>query len=157
VYGTPAGYGTPTAPIPGTPGGPPAGAPSFLPPDSPGGGYPGAQYSAYTPPPQPPRKSRRTLIILLVVAAILIVGAGVGTAITLSLDANSGSNFAINSCVKQDGTKAQPVQCSDPNAFVITNKVDKQDRCPDQNQPFVVVQRGGAKDEILCLRPANPR
>jgi uncharacterized protein YceK len=105
----------------------------------------------------PPRKSRRGLIILLLVAAVLIVLAGAGAVITLTIDANSGSSYAINSCVKQDGSNARKVNCSDPKAFVITNKVDKQDRCPDANQPFVVLQRSGAKDEILCLRPASQK
>jgi len=113
--------------------------------------------AAAAPYGAPPKKSRRGLIILLVVAAVLIVLAGAGAIITLTIDANSGSSFAVSSCVKQDGQSAKKVPCSDPNAFVITNKVDSQDRCPDANQPFIVLERSGAKDEILCLRPANQK
>jgi flagellar basal body-associated protein FliL len=131
--------------MPGPASGPPAGyapVPQLAPPEGPGA---------------PAKKSRRGLIILLVVAAVLILLAGAGAVLTLTIDANSSGSFAINSCVKRDGSTAKKVDCSDPNAFVITNKVDKQERCPDSNQPFVVLERSGAKDEILCLRPASQK
>jgi hypothetical protein len=105
----------------------------------------------------PPKKSRRGLIALLVVAAVLILLAGLGVIITLTIDANSSGSYAVNSCVKQDGKTAKKVDCSESGAFMITNKVDNPESCPDRNQPFVVLERNGAKDEVLCLRPASQK
>jgi hypothetical protein len=97
------------------------------------------------------------LIILLSLAAAVLVLAVAGVAITLGIQARSGANFAVNSCVKQDGTHAREAKCSDPNAYIIVNKVDKQEHCPDPNQPVVVLQHAGGRDEVLCLRKANQK
>jgi flagellar basal body-associated protein FliL len=108
-------------------------------------------------PPPRPRKSRRLLFILLALAATVLVLAVAGVAVTLGIQAKSGANFAVNSCVKQDGSRAREAKCSDPNAYVIVNKVDKQEHCPDPNQPVVVLEHGGGRDEVLCLRKANQK
>jgi hypothetical protein len=123
--------------------------------DAPSSGPPAGPLSPGSP--VPPRRNRRLLFILLAVFAALIVLGVAGTIVTLTLNNAGGKGFAVNSCVKQDGANARETSCSDPNAFVIVRKVDKQENCPDPNQPFVVLERSGGKDEVLCLRPASQK
>jgi hypothetical protein len=104
--------------------------------------------------PRPPKK--RGLVVALVLAGVVALLAVAGTGIWIALD-SAGSTFAVDSCVKQDGGAAVEASCSDQGAFRVVSKVDNQESCPDQNQPFVVLQRKGADDEVLCLRPANAK
>jgi len=102
----------------------------------------------------PERKSRRGLIIGVVVAvvAVLVLGA-VGFFFLVS--SNSGSNFAVNSCVRRSGDKAESVTCSTSGSFKIVSKVGSPSQCPDQQQPYVVLQEKGKSDQVLCLKPAK--
>jgi hypothetical protein len=114
-------------------------------PDAPGELDPGA--------PQPPAKSRRGLIIGLAIAAVVVV-ALVAVAVVVAMSGNK-TDYAIGSCVKQDGNKAVSAACSDSGAFSIVNSVDQPTKCADQTQPYVVLQRSGKSDEVLCLKPAH--
>jgi hypothetical protein len=103
--------------------------------------------------PESDGKKKRLLLILALVAAITLL-AVVGTLITLAVR-GPDVNFAINDCVKQDGSKAAKASCSEGGAYKVVNKVTQQSECPDPNQPFVVVSRSDSKDDVLCLRPAG--
>jgi hypothetical protein len=106
------------------------------------------------PAPHPPKS--RGLVIALIIAGVVALLAIAGTGFWLALD-SAGNTFAVDSCVKQDGGAAVETNCSDQGAFRVVTKVDSQESCPDPNQPFVVLQRKGADDEVLCLRPANAK
>jgi flagellar basal body-associated protein FliL len=99
-----------------------------------------------------PRKSRRALLLSLAIVAIvfLLAVAGTGLVVWLTRD----TTFAVNSCVKQSGDQAVKAKCSEDGAFTVVSKVERQESCPDPNQPYVVVQHKGANDQVLCLRPA---
>ena len=102
----------------------------------------------------PPAKSRRGLIIGVVIAAVaVLVLAAVG--VTWMLSAKSTSNFAVNSCVKRSGDKAESVSCSTAGSFQIVSKVGSPSQCPDQAQPYVVLQEKGKSDQVLCLKPSK--
>jgi len=103
----------------------------------------------------PPAKSKRGLIIGIVVAAVLLLGL-VGAGVTWALSkSSSGSSFAVNSCVQKSDDKAVAVACSTAGAYQIVSKVDTVEKCPDRNQPYVVLQQSGKPDEVLCLKPAH--
>jgi flagellar basal body-associated protein FliL len=106
-------------------------------------------------PPAPQRKNKRLLLVLALVAAVVVL-AGIGTAVTLALGGSS-TNFAVNDCVKESSGKAVKASCSDSKAYKVINKVSKNTDCADQNQPYVVVEHKGSKDEVLCLRPASQK
>src|SRR5207249_11914767 len=101
------------------------------------------------------RRSRKGLIIGFIVVAVLVVLVGAGIAVTTLL--NRSSNFAVGSCVKQDGSRAQQVDCNTAGAFRVVSKEDQQEKCADRAQPFVVIERSGGKKEVLCLQPANQK
>lgn len=116
----------------------------------------GEQPAAAPPETAPTRRpSRRGLLIGLAIAAVLALLAAVGVLVTAYV--NRSSSFAVGSCVKQDGTRAVRAACSDPAAFTVVSKKDRSEDCPDINQPFVVIDRGGGRSEVLCLRPADQR
>jgi hypothetical protein len=102
-----------------------------------------------------PRKSRRALVLSLVIVAVVFLLAVAGTGVVVFLNNAGDTTFPVNSCVKQDGAEAVKTSCSTSGAFTVVSKVDRQEDCPDQNQPFIVVQHKGAKDQVLCLRPTS--
>jgi hypothetical protein len=112
---------------------------------------------AQAAPPVPARKNRRPLVIALVVTAVLVLLAIAGTGVVMALNNAGASTFAVNSCVKKEGSAAVKASCSDGGAYTIVSKVDRQEDCPDPNQPFVVLEHRGEKDQVLCLRPANQK
>lgn len=103
-----------------------------------------------------PAKSKRGLIIGIVVAAVLLLAlvAG-GVTWFLSRSSSGADDFAVNSCVKKSDTKAVSVSCSTDGAYQIVSKVETVDKCPDRNQPYVVLQEPGKSDQVLCLKPAR--
>ena len=103
-----------------------------------------------------PTKSKRGLVIGVVVAAVLVLAlvAG-GVTWFLSRSSSSAGDFAVNSCVKKSDTKAVDVSCSTDGAYQIVSKVETVDKCPDRNQPYVVLQEPGKSDQVLCLKPAR--
>ena len=102
----------------------------------------------------PPAKSKRGLIIGVVIAAVAVLAlAAVG--VTWMLSSKSGNNFAVNSCVKRSGDKAETVSCSTSGSFQIVSKVGSPSQCPDQAQPYVVLQEKGKSDQVLCLKPSK--
>jgi hypothetical protein len=101
-------------------------------------------------------RGRRGLVIGLIVAAILLIIAGTGVVVTLAAT-GGGDMYKVGSCVKQDGTTAQLTKCSEANAYKVTDKVDSAASCADQNQPYVVLEGKGSKNQVLCLRPANAK
>jgi hypothetical protein len=84
-----------------------------------------------------------------------VVLAVAGVVLTVALSGSKSGSFAVGSCVKQSGSKATAVKCSEPGAYTVVSKVDRQDKCPDPGQPFVVVHHPGGKDDFFCLRPAK--
>jgi hypothetical protein len=142
----------------------------------PGGGQPyGAATQTYGSPAQPPgsdqpyggsggptygappaEKSRRGLVIGIVVAAVVVVILGaVGAYLAFSGGGGGSSNYSVGSCVKHSGDQATSVDCSASDAYKITSTVDSPTKCPDQSQPYVILQRSGAADQVLCLKPAH--
>ena len=103
---------------------------------------------------EPPRKNRRGLIIGLAVAGVVIIALA-AVAVVVSMSGNKASDYAVGSCVKQSGDKAASVSCSDAGAYSIVTKTDSPTKCADQTQPYVVLQRSGSADEVLCLKPAH--
>lgn len=102
----------------------------------------------------PPAKSKRGLIIGVVIAAVAVLAlAAVG--VTWMLSSKTGNNFAVNSCVKRSGDKAETVNCSTSGSYQIVSKVGSPSQCPDQAQPYVVLQEKGKSDQVLCLKPAK--
>jgi hypothetical protein len=71
------------------------------------------------------------------------------------LSSKSSNNFVVNSCVKRSGDKAQSVSCSTSGAYQIVSKVGSPSQCPDQAQPYVVLQEKGKTDQVLCLKPSK--
>jgi hypothetical protein len=132
----------------GTPSGPPA--QGHEDPTAPVSSAPGGGFGA-----EPAPRNKRLLLILAVVAVVVVLAA-VGTVVTLALGGSSTS-FAVNDCVKQDGSNAVKVSCSDSKAYRVTQKVSQQSDCPDANQPYVVVEHKGSKNDVLCLRPASQK
>jgi flagellar basal body-associated protein FliL len=104
----------------------------------------------------PSAKSKRGLIIGIVVAAMVVLAlAGAGVTWLLSKSGGSASDFAVNSCVKKSDAEAVSVSCSTDGAYQIVSKVETVDKCPDRNQPFVVLRETGKPDQVLCLKPAK--
>jgi hypothetical protein len=102
----------------------------------------------------PPRKSRRGLIIGLALAGVVIIALA-AVAVVVSMSGGKSGDYAVGSCVKQSGDKAASVSCSDSAAYSIVTKTDSPTKCADQTQPYVVLQRSGSADEVLCLKPAH--
>jgi hypothetical protein len=103
---------------------------------------------------EPPRKSRRGLIIGLAVAGVVIIALA-AVALVVSMSGAKSSDYAVGSCVKQSGDKATSTSCSDAGSYSIVTKTDSPTKCTDQTQPYVVLQRTGSADEVLCLKPAH--
>jgi hypothetical protein len=103
---------------------------------------------------EPPRKSRRGLVIGLAIAGVVIIALA-AIAVVVSMSGNKSSDYAVGSCVKQSGDKAASVSCSDSGAYSVVSKTDSPTKCADQTQPYVVLQRSGSADEVLCLKPAH--
>jgi hypothetical protein len=102
----------------------------------------------------PPAKSKRGLIIGVVIAAVAVLAlAAVG--VTWMLSSKSSNNFAVNSCVKRSGDKAETVSCSTSGSYQIVSKVGSPSQCPDQGQPYVILQEKGKTDQVLCLKPSK--
>jgi hypothetical protein len=119
-----------------------------------GGEYSGAGLGPVEPDgTETAPKQRKGLIIGLVVAILVVLGAG-GVSVVMFMN-RSGDSFTVGSCVKQSDGSAITAECSDKNAFRIVRKVSDQTNCPDQAQPFVVIERDGGKDDVFCLRPAD--
>jgi hypothetical protein len=55
--------------------------------------------------------------------------------------------YDVGSCVQESGGKADPVACSDPDAYQIISKQHDHSQCPDPNQPYAT--RNGT---VLCLK-----
>ncbi len=104
-----------------------------------------------------PRKSRKSLVVSLVIVAVVFLLAVAGTGVVVALNNAGDGTYAVNSCVKRDGDKAVEASCSESGAFTVVSKQDKQEDCPDPNQPFVVLEHKGSNDQVLCLRPANQK
>jgi len=116
--------------------------------------FAGLRYDGQPAAPAP-KKSRRPLIIGIVVAAIVLLGL-VGGGVTWALSKSSETaSFAVNSCVQKSDDKAIAVACSAAGAYQIVSKVDTVEKCPDRNQPYVVLSQSGKPDQVLCLKPAH--
>jgi hypothetical protein len=160
----PGGYGGPSAPSQpsvygsSTPYSPAPAGQSYTPPT-----YNGPEPSRfanlrYDDPTAdaPPAKSKRGLIIGIVIAAVVVLAlVGGGIFWVMSKNSNTATDFAINTCVKKSDSKAVSVACSTDGAFQIVSKVETVDKCPDKNQPYVVLQETGKPDQVLCLKPAH--
>jgi hypothetical protein len=102
---------------------------------------------------QPEAKNRRGLIIGLAIAGVVIV-ALIAVAVVASMSGDKSGDYAVGKCVKQSGDTATSVACSESGAYSIVNKVDSASKC-DQSQPYVLLQRSGVADQVLCLKPAH--
>jgi hypothetical protein len=91
------------------------------------------------------------VICFIALAVVVMLGAGGFVAFRVL---GSSNNFAVGSCVKQDGKNAKQVDCGQDGAFSVVSKETKREDCADQAQPFVLIERDG-KTEVLCLSPAK--
>ena len=96
-------------------------------------------------------------MLSLVIVVVVFLLAVAGTGIVVALNNAGDTTFAVNSCVKQKDDQAIKADCSESGAFTVVSKVERQESCPDTNQPFIVLQHKGSKDQVLCLRPANQK
>jgi flagellar basal body-associated protein FliL len=94
-------------------------------------------------------KKKLLVIGIIAVAALLLLGTAGFVAFKVL---GSSNNFAVGSCVKQEGSRAKQVDCDDDGAFTVVSKETKREDCADQAQPFVLIERDG-KNEVLCLSP----
>jgi hypothetical protein len=117
-------------------------------PSVPTGGWPYVESA-----PAEERKSRKGLIITLIVVAVVLVVA-VGGYVGWSLTTR-GSEFVEGACVKQSGTDAVVVDCSEAGAFQITTIADNEAGCTDPNQPTVVLTGPMGNRRFACLAPAG--
>jgi hypothetical protein len=120
-------------------------------PAQPTGGWPYVGTPA-APPPAKPAKSRKGLFILVgsIVGVLLLVGAGAIGFLVWS----GGNDYPVGSCVRQNGSSAVAVDCSESGAFKVVSKVQSVDLCPDPAQPALVVKELGKSDQVVCLQPA---
>jgi hypothetical protein len=120
-------------------------------PMQPTGGWPYVGTPA-APPPAPPAKSRKGLFIALaVLIGLVLLG---GAAAIGYLVMNGSDDFAVGTCVRQDGSGASVVECSESGAFKVVSRVQSVDLCPDPAQPAIVLKSLGKSDEVICLQPA---
>jgi len=107
--------------------------------------------------PEPAPKSKRGLLIGLAIVVVVFLLAVAGPAIVVAISNAGSTNFAVNSCVKQDGDGAKSADCSDAGSFRIVSKVEKPESCSDASQPYIVLEKKGQKEQVLCLRPASQK
>lgn len=55
--------------------------------------------------------------------------------------------YDVGSCVQESGGKADPVSCSDPDAYQILSKQHDRSQCSDPNQPYATLN-----GSVLCLK-----
>jgi hypothetical protein len=106
-------------------------------------------YGAPSPARESRGKQKLVIVGLIGLAAVLLLGT-LGFVAFKAL--GSSNNFAVGSCVKQEGNRAKEVDCDENGAFSVVSKETKREDCADQSQPFVLIERDG-KTEILCLSP----
>jgi hypothetical protein len=116
------------------------------------GRYSSLRYDEPAPPEQ--QKSKRGLVIGVVIAAVAVLALA-GAGVVYFLSSSGSSSFAVNSCVKKSGDKAESVSCSTTGSYQIVSKVSSPSQCPDQGQPYVVLQEKGKADQVLCLKPSK--
>src|SRR5436305_607484 len=117
--------------------------PGYEPDDPPGAGVGRAR-----------SRGRRGLIIGVAVGVIVVLALG-AVGVFYVLSAGSSNSFAVNSCVRKARDKAESVSCSTAGSFRVVSKVNTPTQCPDQGQPYVVLQQKGKSDQVLCLKPAK--
>ncbi|MEV4753853.1 hypothetical protein AB0J86_01870 [Micromonospora sp. NPDC049559] len=150
---------------------PPGGAPGYPPAGPPQWGQPAeadqGRFDAFKPdgdaatepkteaPPTPKVRNGRVLLAVLAGAVLLLV-IPLGTLWLLGKfggGSDKGFNPEVGACVRQEGAKPAPANCSDAGAFKVVSKVSDKEKCADPAQPHIVVPNGGDKS-VLCLQPA---
>lgn len=97
------------------------------------------------------------MLIGLAVSVLLVVLIGVGLAVKAMLDDNTSSRFAVGSCVRRSGSRAEAVDCSAAGAFRVVSREERREDCADQSMPFVQIRDDDGNREVLCLQPVNQR
>jgi len=124
-------------------------------PEGPGGGRSGEPtggwpYLQQAPAPAKPRRRWLLITVIAVIGLLLIGGAGaIGYEVT-----HRGDKFKVGACVQQDGEGARVVACSTQGAYQIVSIVDSSDKCPNADQPSVLLSGGGKPNQVACLKPA---
>lgn len=113
---------------------------------------PAEETSASEPTPQV-RNGRVFLAVLTVAVLLLVVPLGI---VWLVTQPGNTFNPKVGDCVKQSGNQALAADCSEPGAYTIVSRVDNKDKCPDPNQPHVMMPGGGA-EKVLCLKAASEK
>jgi hypothetical protein len=99
--------------------------------------------------------TRKPMLIGVAVAVVLIVLIGAGIAVKALLNDNTTPKFAVGSCVKQSGSRAEQVDCSTAGAFRVVSRETRREDCADQSMPVVRINSSGGKEGVLCLEPAS--
>lgn len=93
------------------------------------------------------------IVGLVLISAALLVLAALGVPYLLQrLNDGGPVSYTVGDCVVQNGNEARTVECSEPDAFLITSQVDRQDQCEDPTQPAIEV--AGPPVRFFCLAPA---
>jgi hypothetical protein len=97
-------------------------------------------------------RNGRVLVVVLSAAALLLI---VPFLIVWLLTRGGDEVLKVGDCVKQSGSNAVAVSCSETGAFKIESRVDSRDQCPSREQPVAVLTGSNGKQQFLCLTPAS--
>jgi collagen type III alpha len=91
--------------------------------------------------------------IVLVSAALLVLVALSVPLLLQQLGSDPAPPYAVGDCVVQDGTRAVPADCEEPNAFRVVMEVERFEDCPDYpTQPAITVSEPAA---VFCVSPVG--
>jgi collagen type III alpha len=92
--------------------------------------------------------------IVLVSAALLVLVALSIPLLLQQLRAEPEPPYAVGDCVVQDGTRAVPADCGEPDAFRVVLEVERFEDCPDYpTQPAITVSEPAT---VFCVSPVQP-
>ncbi|WP_213012865.1 LppU/SCO3897 family protein [Paractinoplanes toevensis] len=103
--------------------------------------------------PETPHVRMLPILVSVVVGAVLLLGVVFGIVYLVAGGDNETLTVNTGECVKQDGSEAVKVDCSDATSFQVVSIVDDQSKCPDPQQPHVLNPTSDGKNQVLCLKP----
>jgi hypothetical protein len=107
----------------------------------------------------PPAKPETPHVRMFPTLVVVVFGAALLLAIVFGIVyAVAGGNddtqaFKQGDCVKQSGSTAAVVECSDTTAFKVVSVVTDKSKCDDPKQPVVVTKTDKGESQVLCLKP----
>jgi hypothetical protein len=118
-------------------------------------------FDQFKPPEEaPPAKPETPHVRMFPILVAVVAGAALLLAIVfgivfLAAGGKDDNQAAIKQgeCVKQDGSKAVKVDCTDATAFQVVSIVADKSKCDDAKQPVVVSKADDGTSQVLCLKP----